>query len=1271
VLALASYLLLSDYTETLRAALEKQLGEVSGGAAKITSISLDLPHYAFELRGVSVGGPAGGAPVLELERVRGRLRPFELLNLRLTWSELLLSGLTLRLAEDREGLHLPREAPAGPLAAFAVSADRISVERGVLVIRNERVPWDLEAQELSLRLERLGSELYQGKLAYEGGRIRIKDHQEIRASVTADLEIVSQEIFVREARAQTDVGWISMTGKLGFAGGERGRFALTAEGESGPAAQSLFGMAGAAAWLEGIASFRGTLSVEPGTKSLEGTLSLPRGRLSGIDYSDWKGEVFWDRSLLQISYAQGRFAGGAARMQLHQPLPSAEHPAALELDLDRGSLAAVIAAARGLPGPIESTVSGRGSFTFSARPPTLLNGRFELDGAYPTATALTPLSFHARGEVGDGDLEIEELRVETSFLQGSISGVYPRRGPAQLHVELASTDLVAAERLKRELGSIAGFEGASDFQLAGRGRIAGELGSRLPSLTFEGGVSAQELSVQSVRLGEIEARASLIGSELRLEGVEARLEGGSLSGGAALSLAGTSLDRSLALDVKLAGWPVEDLARFLDSPVELRGRLSGKAALRREASPIEGDAELTLDEGILAGFPLDSGKLRVEISGTRVRIEPLTLARGPVRISGRVELDRETAALRGSVSLEEVPLSQSSGEAVRLRPLEGSLSAAIELSGRLDEPIAAISGRGEALRILGTDLGAATLSGRLRGNTLDLHVGAGRVSAEATLSLEGDFPARGRLQWTDLDWGPWIGLGATTSVLTGGEATFRLDARASDFLASAEVDASLKKLVVSNPSFRSEANAPVSLRVRAGRLDISRIELAQAETALTLGGSVDLVRDVLALDAEGLASLGLLESFYPGLGLDASGEASLSARISGSREQPEIVGHADLDGGSLRLAGFRQALGGLRGRVVFDNRTIRVSELRGVFGSGPVSISGSVGLDGLLPGSVDLTLRGSGVRLRYPEGLVATLEGELSLLGSRDERMLSGALTLTDATWSREYDLVSGILSDREGRSFFGDFPGKEGLAGLRLNVDIRAPSSLRIHNSLATLEASADLELRGTVGEPVLLGRSEARRGEIHFLGQRYNITSGKVDFVDPSRIEPFVDLTAETRVRSYRVELRLTGTPERFFPELTSDPPLRTVDILRLLAGANERDILIGNEEEELAGVATATLLTERLTQEVGRRAERLFGLDRFSIDPFLVGQFANPTARVSLGKQITRQLSINYSTNLNDTTEAIILIEYTPDGPMSWILSRDEDGDVGIDVKFRKSF
>jgi len=280
-------------------------------------------------------------------------------------------------------------------------------------------------------------------------------------------------------------------------------------------------------------------------------------------------------------------------------------------------------------------------------------------------------------------------------------------------------------------------------------------------------------------------------------------------------------------------------------------------------------------------------------------------------------------------------------------------------------------------------------------------------------------------------------------------------------------------------------------------------------------------------------------------------------------------------------------------------------------------------------------------------------------------------VTLQDAVWSREYDIVSGILSDSEGFALFEELEGAKLLENLRFDVTILAPETLRLRNSIAEIDASAELELRGTVADPVLLGSAEAQRGEVFFLGQRYDITAGKVDFVDPTKVEPFIELTAETRVRSYRVELRLTGTLDRFKPELSSDPPLRTVDILRLLSGANERDILIGTEEEELAGVGVASLLTERLTAEVGRRAERLFGLDRFSIDPFLVGRFANPTARVSLGKQITRDLSINYSSNLNSTQEAIIVIEYTPEGSMSWILSRDEDGDIGIDVKFRKSF
>ena len=130
--------------------------------------------------------------------------------------------------------------------------------------------------------------------------------------------------------------------------------------------------------------------------------------------------------------------------------------------------------------------------------------------------------------------------------------------------------------------------------------------------------------------------------------------------------------------------------------------------------------------------------------------------------------------------------------------------------------------------------------------------------------------------------------------------------------------------------------------------------LSEAESRLFLGGSLDLSDSSLDVEAEGVASLGLLQSFYPEIA--TTGETTLSARITGTLDRPSILGHADFDGGSIRLEGFRQALGGLRGRVVFDNRTLRVSEIDAVFGSGPVVITGTIALEGLRPGSVDLTV---------------------------------------------------------------------------------------------------------------------------------------------------------------------------------------------------------------------------------------------------------------------------------------------------------------------------
>jgi len=192
-----------------------------------------------------------------------------------------------------------------------------------------------------------------------------------------------------------------------------------------------------------------------------------------------------------------------------------------------------------------------------------------------------------------------------------------------------------------------------------------------------------------------------------------------------------------------------------------------------------------------------------------------------------------------------------------------------------------------------------------------------------------------------------------------------------------------------------------------------------------------------------------------------------------------------------------------------------------------------------------------------------------------------------------------------------------------------------------------------------------------------RYTITSGVIDFVNPYRLEPHFDFRAETRVKEYRVFLDLHGTADNIYPELTSDPPASPVDVLHLLAVGRVRDNPFPSEterlQERLLGIGVGGFLTRQVTSELERRTERLFGIDRFRIDPFLLGDSANPTARVTIGEQVSERLSVVYSRNLagSENTEQVLIVEYQLGPSMLLVATREEDGSYGIDLQMQRRF
>ena len=150
---------------------------------------------------------------------------------------------------------------------------------------------------------------------------------------------------------------------------------------------------------------------------------------------------------------------------------------------------------------------------------------------------------------------------------------------------------------------------------------------------------------------------------------------------------------------------------------------------------------------------------------------------------------------------------------------------------------------------------------------------------------------------------------------------------------------------------------------------------------------------------------------------------------------------------------------------------------------------------------------------------------------------------------------------------------------------------------------ASADLRLQGTYDRPVLLGTAQIERGDVIFEGNRYLVTRGTIGFANPSRIEPYFDIEAETRVRvptqTYRITLGFTGTDEQDRDE----PQLRPAALGRRHRPAalrpDQSDIdeelrtlnpsASTRTEEDLLKAATARLLTGSISAPVGRAVEQ----------------------------------------------------------------------------------
>ncbi|UCE40309.1 MAG: translocation/assembly module TamB domain-containing protein [Candidatus Aminicenantes bacterium] len=397
----------------------------------------------------------------------------------------------------------------------------------------------------------------------------------------------------------------------------------------------------------------------------------------------------------------------------------------------------------------------------------------------------------------------------------------------------------------------------------------------------------------------------------------------------------------------------------------------------------------------------------------------------------------------------------------------------------------------------------------------------------------------------------------------------------------------------------------------------------------------------------------------------AEGQINYIAEIRGTKQAPQVKGAIDFQGGVFPFPSFAHALRDYSGYVFFENGEFSVRSIQGKFGGGDVQGSGRLKLGQGGVEEMDIKAEGKNLLLSPLERTKALTDGSITLVKDTDQFVLNGEFLVHRLTWRREITEKFAFSSapfyePREEPGFFDD---------LTLNLRLRAIDNAWMENTLGRVRGRFDLNITGNINSPIVLGDIEALDGDLNFQDRKFRILNGRVSFINPQTIEPYLHFKGETYVKDYRVTFSLDGLVDRLNPEFSSSPPLPPEDVLALLAmGEAFKRTYSYDMSTQLS---TASLLSFQLSEEAKKQAEGLFLVDRFRIDPFVIGSSAEVTARLTVGKNISRNFFILYSTNLTTLREEIIRMEWQLTRDLSIVGTRDEEGRIGFDVKIHRRF
>jgi translocation and assembly module TamB len=1288
--------------------VQRKAEDALGVRVQIENLTLHLTTLSADVYGIRVSGasPYANSPLLELDHLAAGVRVVSLLHRTWYLDNLQIDHPVAWLVVGKNGVsNLPvfKKSGSSHTDLFQLGIRHVEIARGE-VYYNSR-PYAISADLHNLAFNSTFSNLltrYSGSLSYSQGSLSFGSYRPLRHDLEVEFAATPQMFTLYRGRVS--------------AGPSSSLLSATVEGYNDPVVQAHYDVV-----LDGrqAAEILNRPTMPSGSVHLSGSLhyqsATNRSQIESlmIDGGVTSASLTWNTPAVHarlaklsahyslangnavVRDARAEVLGGAVMANGTMAELGGNTHSVFHVELKNVSLAQAVQAFQQTAPRSQVSLNGAANATATVtwgKTINDLNGRADLilngqavrhqTGQQGMAAEISTGSRSAKAAVTvpiQGTLHAiysnasHELTLNNSYLRSaqsnvSMNGTISRR--SSLALQLQVNDLSEAATFADLF--LPHETSANQIDLAGSASFHGVIRGSLAAPEISGQLAAENLEYHGTKWKVLRTGVDLSGAHAGLENLQLQAMGrGQITGSAGLGLQDWKFTSQSPVQLALngSGLDVAAIAALAGRRIPITGSLSLQAHLHGEAIDPAGSSSITLSNATVFGEPVSTAKVEFTGSGSNLQATAsVQLAAGTMqaRATANPEAKTFTAQLNSSgIDLAKLHAVETRGIGVKgdlkIEARGQGTFSNPEVDATLEIPTLAIGGQ-----VISQTRLRVNAANRVANVELDSSVANASLHGKAQVNLSGDYLTDASLDTQSVPLAPLLaayepeeGPGLTGQVEI--HATVHGPLKEKNQL---QLHVKVPILQIAYGKIQLAAS-PIQADLQNGTATLQPLTIRGTDTELSVQGAYPLGHQAPAsLKVQGAVNLQVMQIFDPEL--HASGQLKVNFDSRSTDPRRLLDGEIDIADANLSTDSSPVGLQHGNGVLKINNDRLDIAKLGGTLGGGEVTAQGSVVLRPSLRFDIGTAIHGA--KILYPQGVRETIDADLRLTGSQDHSALGGTVKIADMSFTPAFDLnsvvsqVSGGVQAPTGQGF---------MQNLRLNIALNSAGNANLESRTLSVDGSADLQIRGTAAQPVILGRVNLTSGDVILHGSRFVLTGGTVQFINPAMTEPELNVSLTTTIQEYKIDLRFRGSADQMRTQYSSDPSLPQADIINLLA--------FGQTTEASAMNATPmnqqaeSLVASQVASQVTSRISKAAGISQLSISPVLAGGSAEgpPGANLTIQQRVTGNLFVTFSTNVATTQGQTIQGQYKVSPRVTVSATRDPNGGFAVDTLIKKEW